>query len=276
MNLLFTINKGFMEHLDDCVRSIIRFPSEGGYDIYVIHSDLDLNDQKQLERYDKDIEGNSVAFHFIDMKYRKDMNFPETDRYPMEIYYRIYASALLPETLDRILYLDADIIVIRSLKELYEMDFEDNYFLACTHIRKFLNKMNRLRLGIEEKVPYINTGVILMNLDVLRKKQDFHEVGRFVEEHRKTLTLPDQDIIAALYGTHIGLIDTMRYNLSDRMIAFYNMEPNHEKIDRTWVRENAVILHYCGKQKPWNKNYVGILDAFYHELKDEEKLQVKE
>ena len=115
-----------------------------------------------------------------------------------------------------------------------------------------------------------------MNLDVLRKKQDFHEVGTFVEEHRKTLTLPDQDIIAALYGTHIGLIDTMRYNLSDRMIAFYNMEPNHEKIDRTWVRENAVILHYCGKQKPWNKNYVGILDAFYHELKDEEKLQVKE
>ena len=137
MNLLFTINKGFMEHLDDCVRSIIRFPSEGGYDIYVIHSDLDLNDQKQLERYDKDIEGNSVTFHFIDMKYRKDMNFPETDRYPMEIYYRIYASALLPETFDRILYLDADIIVIRSLKELYEMDFEDNYFLACTHIRKF-------------------------------------------------------------------------------------------------------------------------------------------
>ena len=79
MNLLFTINKGFMEHLDDCVRSIIRFPSEGGYDIYVIHSDLDLNDQKQLERYDKDIEGNSVTFHFIDMKYRKDMNFPLSD-----------------------------------------------------------------------------------------------------------------------------------------------------------------------------------------------------
>lgn len=94
MNLLFTINKGFMEHLDDCVRSIIRFPSEGGYDIYVIHSDLDLNDQKQLERYDKDIEGNSVTFHFIDMKYRKDMNFPETDRL-----YSLSASSNLPQPL---------------------------------------------------------------------------------------------------------------------------------------------------------------------------------
>ncbi len=50
------------------------------------------------------------------------------------------------------------------------MDFQGNYFLACTHIRKVLNKINRIQLGIKKKYPYINSGVMLMNLEELRKK----------------------------------------------------------------------------------------------------------
>ena len=79
---------------------------------------------------------------------------------------------LLPGNLDRILDLDGDTVVINPLEELYYMDFADHVLLACTHIRKFLNKINQYRLGTEEEFPYINSGVMLMNLPALRQKLD--------------------------------------------------------------------------------------------------------
>ncbi|MCD7778682.1 MAG: hypothetical protein LUH47_09300 [Clostridiales bacterium] len=63
--------------------------------------------------------------------------------------------------------------------------------------------------------------------------------------------------------TSIGII------LSDRTLNFYNADPKNKKRDINWVRENTVIIHYFGKQKPWNEKYRGILDIFYKELKEE-------
>lgn len=254
-----------MEHVIDCIRSIVRFPSEDGYDIYILHSDLQAQDQIYLMPQIKD-QDTRVHFQFVDPSLFA--SFPESDRYPRLIYYRIFAASLLPAEVDKILYLDGDTIVINPLDELYEMELEGNYFLACTHVRKFLNKINQYRLGMEEESTYINSGVMLMNLRELREKQNIKEVMSFVEKKRRYLTLPDQDIITALYGDKTGILNAMKYNLSDRMISFYNADPSHKKIDLKWVRENAVVIHYYGKQKPWKKNYLGMLDVFYHEVRE--------
>lgn len=256
-----------MEHVLDCIHSIVRFPSEDGYDIYVLHPDMTEEDQEFFSAGIKSSQA-SVHFRFVDPALFAD--FPESDRYPRLIYYRIFAAALLPQNLERVLYLDGDTIVINPLEELYHMDFEGNYFLACTHVRKMLNKVNQYRLGMKEESAYINSGVMLMNLSALRENQSAREILDYVEKRKRYLTLPDQDIITALYGSKIGILDTMRYNLSDRMISFYNSDPTHKKIDLEWVREHAVVIHYYGKMKPWKKPYLGILDVFYHELKEYE------
>ena len=83
---------------------------------------------------------------------------------------------------------------------------------------------------------------------------------------RILLILPDQDILTALYGDKVKLADTMRFNLSDRILAFYNADRSHDKVDVDWVRRNSVVIHYCGKNKPWNPDYTGSLGVFYREL----------
>lgn len=255
-----------MKHVIDCIRSIVRFPSDDGYDIYILHSDLQAQDQCYVAAQ---IKNSSTTLHFQYVEPSIFEPFPENERYPRLIYYRIFAASLLPPDIDRILYLDGDTIVINPLDELYNMELGNNYFLACTHVRKFLNKVNQYRLGVEEEITYINSGVMLMNLRELREKQNIKEVMQFVEKRKRYFTLPDQDIITALYGKKTGIIDTMKYNLSDRMISFYNADPGHKRIDLKWVRENTVIIHYYGIQKPWKKSYLGILDVFYRELQEE-------
>lgn len=165
------------------------------------------------------------------------------------------------------LYLDVDTIVINSLLPLYNADFEGNLFMACTHTKKMLTKVNQLRLGIDRDTPYINTGVMMMDLAALRKEFCIEDVRSYAEEKKEVLLLPDQDILTALYGDRVKLLDTMIYNLSDRTLNLYNADPTNEKRDLAWVRENSVVIHYFGRNKPWKENYRGILDIFYYENK---------
>lgn len=189
-------------------------------------------------------------------------------RYPKTIYYRIFAAKFLPDTMDRVLYLDPDTVVINPLDELYNMEFNGNYYIACSHTKDLLNQLNSLRLGVLENRPYINTGVMMMNLEKLRAEQSEEDVLEYISKKERIFFLPDQDIITALYGDKTIIVDEMKYNLSDRILALRNTIPGDDPIDLEWIEENTVIIHYCGRNKPWNKDYHGALDYFYKELSD--------
>ena len=131
MNLLFSINQKCAQHLCTCIRSIIKNGGEEHYEIYILHSDLGSNEMEMVHRE----AGSSAVCHFIPVDETIFDGFPETSRYPKQIYYRLASPLLLPETVDKILYLDVDIIVINPLRELYQMDFEGNYYIACSHVR---------------------------------------------------------------------------------------------------------------------------------------------
>ena len=135
-------------------------------------------------------------------------------------------------------------------------------------MKEFLTKINQVRLGVDEEVPYINTGVMVMNLTALREDLSIDQIKETAQKKMHTFLLPDQDLLTVMHGERIKLVDTMRYNLSDRMLAYHNANPKNQTINLQWVRENAVIIHYFGKNKPWKSSYIGILDIFYKELAD--------
>ena len=259
MNILFSINAKFIDLTKICIRSIIRF--DKNIDFYILHHDLD---QEHMDDLRNAFLG--CTFHFIEVKEEEFKEFPISSRYPLEIYYRLFASDLLPASLGRILYLDVDIVVIQSLKELYTMDFEDNLYIACSHVSENMTHLNAKRLGLNEDVPYINTGVLLMNLIALRKQLNKQDILNYVNTYKKKLVLFDQDVLTALYGDRTKLVDYRKYNLSERMMNFYNLRNPRNKMDLDWVKQNSVIIHYCGKMKPWNRRYIGCLDCFYREI----------
>ena len=265
MNLLFTVDRNYLTILQTCIRSILRFSCGEGYHIYVMHSDLTEEDERGLLQ----TCGREAALTLVPMDSSLVEDFPITSRYPKQMYYRILAARFLPAELDRVLYLDPDLVVINPLEELYRTDFQGNLLCACTHVKEFLSRINQLRLGAEEKCPYLNSGVLLMNLEALRREQSLEQIRDYVDRYGSRLTLPDQDILSALYGKRTILLDTMIYNLSDRVLGLYNMSPRTGRPrNLEWVRENTVIIHYCGRNKPWKENYLGILDVFYHEVAD--------
>ena len=261
MNLLFCINAKFRPLLCQCLRSVVLHGGEERYDAYILHSDLSPEDMEAIRQVSPRV--NCV---FLPVDPALFEGFPERKRYPRQIYYRLAAPLLLPRDLDRILYLDVDTLVINPLKSFYTMDFEGNYYIACTHIREALTKLNDLRLKVPEGSPYVNTGVLMLNLPALRQNLTMDLIRDTALEKIDTFWLPDQDLLTVMHGDKILLADAQKFNLSDRILNFYNADPRNPRHDLAWVRENTVILHFCGKNRPWNPHYVGTLGIFYQEL----------
>ena len=260
MNLLFCINPKFRPLLCQCLRSIVKNGGEERYDAYILHSDLTDADMDAVRAV-----SDRVSCCFLSVDAGNFDGFPESSRYPRQIYYRLAAPLLLPEELDRILYLDVDTLVINPLKELYTMDFQGNYYIACTHIREALTKLNDRRLNVPDGSPYVNTGVMVLNLPALRENLTMDEIRRTALQKIDSFWLPDQDLLTVLHGDKILLADTQKYNLSDRILNIYNANPKNPRHNLDWVRENTVVIHYCGKNRPWKPHYIGQLGVFYEE-----------
>ena len=262
MNILTSVNKKYIRQLNVLLNSIAYSNKEEKFNIYVLNKNLDKDDLENIT-----VNLDSKNFSVIDVKIPDSEidTFPVIEkRYPVEIYFRLFASDYLPSDIDRILYLDCDTVVINDLNELYNMDFEDNYYIAATHISKVLHKFNEIRLNIQENEPYVNTGVLLINLKELRKIDVKDKIIKFIEKNQKRLLLPDQDIIVSLFGNKIKLIDELKYNLSEIAWYKFNINNSKNKITLKWIIKNTVIIHYCGRNKPWNKEYIGSLDCFYN------------
>ena len=89
----------------------------------------------------------------------------------------------------------------------------------------------------------------------------------YIDKNKNVLTLPDQDILQGLFGDKLQLIDHLKYNLSDRSIKLNNLRSKCEKIDTEWINNNCYIIHFFGRNKPWNNNYKGILKDYYLKYK---------
>ena len=264
MNILITINQKYIKQVQVLLKSIERTNPKEIFNIYILHKSLTKDDEEKIKR-----KINPKQFHIqlIKISQSEIEHFPVYEkRYPIEIYFRIFATKYLSKDIDRILYLDTDIVVMNSLKELYNMDFENNYFIATTHIKKVLHKFHEIRLNMPKENIYMNTGVLLMNLKELRKIDIEKEVNEFVNKNKRKLMLPDQDILSTLYGDKVKLIEEIKYNLGERSFNLYNLYNKKKKIDLDWIRKNTVIIHYYGRNKPWNKKYIGKLNRFYNEI----------
>jgi len=263
-NILVNINKGYIRHFLTTMNSLSQNNPKSEFDVYVMHSNLEDSDKEYIKT--KVASNINPIYIFMDESLFKGA--PTVKRYPYEIYYRIFAPIMLPKELDRVLYIDCDLVVHKNIDPLYNMNFQGNYFIACTQIRGFMQWFNRIRLTVGKDYTYINTGVMMINLKELREVINIDEIFKFIRRNGWRMTLYDQDVIFKFFGNKIRLIDPRIYNLSDRLIMFHNKFYHSKyKIDKDWVENNNMIVHYLGTNKPWKDNYRGILKDYYTKYK---------
>lgn len=233
--------------------------------VYVAHSKLEESDLKFIK--DK-LPLDNIEINEIKLDDEFLCEAPITFHFSKEMYYRIFASDFLPESIDRILYLDPDLIILNSLTNFYNMEMGNNLFSAIKSQNPLTQTQCKIRLKMAEESVYFNSGVLLMNVKKLRQELDKKKILEYIQDNDEILFLPDQDVLNALYNDKTIVLDDDRYNFDAR---YYNFEKiiNSEVSDLSAVKENVAIVHFCGKNKPWQKTYKSKLGKLYTEIADE-------
>ncbi len=260
-NILITVDQNYLPHVRIMLSSLFINNPGNSYDFYLLHADIPNPALQPLQRY---CERQGSRLFPTKVQDHVFAEAPVGSYYSKAMYYRLLAYELLPEHLDRILYLDPDILVINPISELFNLDLGDKLFAAAEHtwVPSLSKYLNMLRLGNYESEGYFNSGVMLLNLARQREEMDKAEIFNYVQQHCKELILPDQDVLNALYGHRIMPFDDSLYNYDARLYKIYYLTSRGEK-DLSWVMENTAIIHFCGKTKPWLKNTKGEFVALY-------------
>lgn len=256
--IFFAIDDSYTPLLAVALQSLIDNASKNYYYcIKVLHTDVQENHIKQIKKY----ESENINIEFVDLNYYinkvKDKLYTR-DYYTNTTYFRLFLPELYPQY-DKVLYLDSDIIVVGDISELYNTDMGTNLVAAAPddiiQKNKVFQDYAELVVGVAKYQHYFNAGVLLMNLDELRKFK-FQEKFLYLLEKIKFSVAQDQDYLNRLCKGRVTLVshdwDVMPY---------VNDETKPEDIK---------LIHYNFAYKPWHFEDITYNEYFWEYAKKTE------
>ncbi|WP_418632332.1 glycosyltransferase family 8 protein [Ruthenibacterium lactatiformans] len=259
IDLLVTFDRNYIKPFQVMLKSLAISNPQETFHIWLLHSAIPEEDLQSLIEY---CSHHRMTLTPIQVSRTLFETAPVSKQYPQEMYYRLLAPVLLPDSLRKVLYLDPDILVINSVRPLWETTLGESVFAAASHsgIFEFIKDVNKARLG--KNHDYFNTGVLLMDLEQARKIVNAEDIFGCVREQMELLILPDQDVFNLLYGAKTLQVDDAVWNYDARYFSAYLLK-SEGKYNIDWVMRNTVFLHFCGKQKPWKSKSFNRFSALY-------------
>lgn len=167
--------------------------------------------------------------------------------YTLDIWTRIWVADFFDKEVDRVLYLDADIVVMGSILPLWQTNLEGALFGAVDIPGATRGVTN---LGMKKEDGYFNSGVLLFDLKAWRESKAVDTLLLYVSENYQRLNDPDQDAMNACFADRRARLD-YKWNVIDPF--FRNPSPlpmDQASVDK--IQRQAVVIHYNGLSKPWN------------------------
>lgn len=269
MNIVININSKFYFPAKVMVKSLAENCNEK-LDVYCLHKELT---KKQIDEFSTFIEKECHgSLHPIFMGDRF-VNMPTSKVWTTEIYYRLCAVHILPDNIDRFLYLDADMVCLGDISEIYHQDFDDKLIVAApdqlnnlalgqfSDIEEAKSRLGftieeaKSRLGLSNEHIYFNAGMILFNAKEIREVLSSEDIYKYCEEYKDRVIAFDQDILNVMYSGKVKYADCNVFN--------YQIQHNYkfDMLDST--NKNIVLIHFLGPIKPWNFRWINASKRYF-------------
>lgn len=165
-------------------------------------------------------------------------------------YYRLFVERVLPKEVDRVIYMDCDIVVRGSLEPLWNVVL-DGYALGAVYQgMNFLRDCDFERLQIPKERGYFNAGVLLINLDYWRKHDVTRRLFDYIINSFQSIKQHDQDTLNAVLCNEVSPISyTWNYLPQFFLIKKGLIFPAHVNYSK---KIEPVVIHYVSVPKPWD------------------------
>lgn len=248
INVCVSADDNYSRYAAVVIASVLANAKESD-DLYFYVLDGGISEESKAKIFQlKSFRDCSINFVKIDNNLFKDYMEVKTHGYiSLPTYYRMKAASLLPDV-DKLIYLDCDIVVNASLEELFSADMDGFAIAGVRDTKKSNSKISPT---------YVNAGMLVLDLNLIREKNIEHEFLVWTKEHFDEIKTGDQQIINETLNGKIKLLhskwNVQSSNFTNR--SSYETRPN--------------IIHYVSSQKPWKK---GSWNYFKHYYRQYEKL----
>ncbi len=247
MNIVLASDDNYVQHL--CVTIVSVMKSNSDVHFYIFTEGLSDSNKTILENLVKSMSC-TINYCIVDSTIVSHFPMPKAggEHISLATYYRLFADYLLPNSVDKFIYLDCDIVVRGSLDELWNLPIT-NYALGAVFQQiGSLTDSDFNRLGYSPEYGYFNAGVLLINLDYWRKNNVTARLFDFIKNHFSSIKQHDQDTLNAVLHAEVLPIDG-KWNWLPLFYLFKNPQfPRNIKHSKPL---NPVIVHYVSVPKPW-------------------------
>lgn len=173
----------------------------------------------------------------------------------MPPWYRVILAELLPD-LGRVLYLDVDLIAVDSLGPLWMTPLEGNCVGAVTNVLPPEHTDRAQRLGLAGPGSYLNSGVLLFDLEAMRRTGCAERLRTYALEHGPRLLWADQDVLSVVLEDR-RLHLHPRWNCMNALFSFPWSEQVFGADAVEEARRRPGIRHFEGPShcKPWHYRF---------------------
>ncbi|MBD2383962.1 glycosyltransferase family 8 protein [Cylindrospermum sp. FACHB-282] len=234
MEVLFCFDEKYEPHFGVAVTSLILNNIDHLSKVHIV---IKKNSHSFNQKIDQLKEKANVEFliYEIDDQQIKDLKL--SYHVSTASYYRLLAPDILPDYLNKVLYLDSDLVVNGSIWELYNYDISNYVVAAYCGQGKAVSSKQRLGLNGDY---YFNAGVILINLEAWRNINVGKKCIDFLRNYPEMAILLDQDALNKVIDGQVLHLDK-KWN---SLVELYTSTSN--------VNEQSVIIHFIGSLKPWH------------------------
>ncbi|MEI7661397.1 MAG: glycosyltransferase family 8 protein [Bacteroidota bacterium] len=265
MNIICATDDNFVQHCSVMLASVLV--NNEDVIVWLLSEGLTENNYSILKT---EVESKGGIFNYVEVNSKIISKLPMPDHASFShispaTYYRLLVSEILPLTVHKAIYLDCDIVVRGSLKELWKTEIQDCALGAVHQMWQEIEGAHRLNYPV--KYGYFNAGVLLVNLDYWRQHDVSAKVVDYLITHYETIRMHDQDALNAvlhdktyrlpckwnmLHFFFLPYAKTITGRFEGRLVLDFADYKSQLKFNRKDPR----VVHYVSKPKPWQQGCV--------------------
>lgn len=237
-NLVLIINEknSYGRHLGATLLSVLK-NSKVDWNINIIYENLSFETKSKLNEIIK-FYNSKINYIEIDKEILKKFKVGEGTHLSSIVFARLFIPEFLKSE-EKVIYLDCDIIVLKPLEELYNMDLDEKSIGVVLDGQKDQkSSLSRLNLSLDRT--YFNAGVMVMDLKKLRENGKFLKTIDYCLNPDRELQLNEQDALNIIFE-------------NDYMINDLIWNYTHGNSEENSYEESEIgIVHFTGDIKPWD------------------------
>lgn len=265
IHIACNIDTSYVKYCIVMLTSLFENNRKMNFHIHVIAGELSEEARQQLRSWVEGRYSQKLTIYEAGKDLLQGCMIYGESHISLATYYRIFLETVLPANLQKVIYLDCDLVVNGPIEDFWNTDIS-GYAVGCVEDMWSGKPGNYTRLHYDTSFSYFNAGVLLVNLSYWRQMNFQRLAVDYIAHHVNELIFNDQDVLNALLHDR-KLFLPFRYNVQDGFLRRKRrIRPEAlNTLDKELL--HPVIIHYTGGKKPWQyKSQHPYKNLYFHYL----------